>query len=235
MIKNYLFDLDGTLLPLDEELFIKHYFGLLAQKFIELELNPETMIKKLWVGTKAMIDNDGKKTNEQVFWEKFFPEAENQEEVKSALENFYMTTFEDVKISANKSDYSLKIIDLLKKRSKNIVLATNPVFPLIATKKRIGWAGLNHQDFQHITSYENSNFAKPSINYYEMILKRMNFLPEETIMIGNDSLEDMVAMGLGIRTFLVTDCLNNKNNIDINQFENGSLEDLYKKIKNKEI
>jgi FMN phosphatase YigB (HAD superfamily) len=68
-----------------------------------------------------------------------------------------------------------------------------------------------------------------------MILKRMNFLPEETIMIGNDSLEDMVAMGLGVKTFLVTDCLNNKNDIDINQFENGSLKDLYEKIKNEEF
>jgi FMN phosphatase YigB (HAD superfamily) len=235
MIKNYLFDLDGTLLPLDEELFIKHYFGLLAQKFMELKLNPEVMIKKLWAGTKAMIENDGKYTNEKVFWDTFYPEALNQDELKNALEEFYLTTFEDVKISSSLSPYSKKIIDLLKQRDKNIVLATNPVFPLVATKKRISWAGLHHDDFLHITSYENSNFAKPSINYYEMILKRMNFLPEETIMIGNDSLEDMVAMGLGVKTFLVTDCLNNKNDIDINQFENGSLKDLYEKIKNEEF
>lgn len=235
MIKNYLFDLDGTLLPLDEELFIKHYFGLLSQKFMELKLNPEIMIKKLWAGTKAMIENDGKNSNEKVFWDVFYPEADNQEELKKALEEFYQTVFEDVKISSAKSPYSRKIIDLLKARNMNIVLATNPVFPLIATKKRINWAGLHHDDFLHITSYENSNFAKPSINYYEMILKRMNFLPEETIMIGNDSLEDMVAMGLGVKTYLVTDCLNNKNDIDINQFENGSLKDLYEKIKNDEF
>jgi FMN phosphatase YigB (HAD superfamily) len=60
-------------------------------------------------------------------------------------------------------------------------------------------------------------------------------MPEETIMIGNDSLEDMAAMGLGVKTFLVTDCLNNKNDIDINQFDNGSLKDLYEKIKNDEF
>ena len=235
MIKNYLFDLDGTLLPLDEELFIKHYFGLLAQKFMELKLNPEIMIKKLWAGTKAMIENDGKNSNEKVFWDVFFPEADNQEDLKKALEEFYQTAFEDVKISSTKSPYSKKIIDILKARNMNIVLATNPVFPLVATKKRIKWAGLHHDDFLHITSYENSNFAKPSLNYYEMILKRMNFMPEETIMIGNDSLEDMAAMGLGVKTFLVTDCLNNKNDIDINQFDNGSLKDLYEKIKNDEF
>jgi hypothetical protein len=50
-------------------------------------------------------------------------------------------------------------------------------------------------------------------------------------MIGNDALEDMVAAGLGMRTYLVTDCLNNKNNIDIEQFEHGTLEELLDLIK----
>ena len=45
----------------------------------------------------------------------------------------------------------------------------------------------------------------------------------------------MAAMGLGVKTFLVTDCLNNQNDIDINQFDNGSLKDLYEKIKNDEF
>jgi phosphoglycolate phosphatase-like HAD superfamily hydrolase len=73
MYKNYLFDLDGTLLPLDEELFVKTYFSQLAKKFHELKLDPEKMIKKLWSGTNAMIMNDGSKTNETVFWEIFQP------------------------------------------------------------------------------------------------------------------------------------------------------------------
>ena len=32
MIKAILFDLDGTLLPMDQDTFIKAYFGLLAKK-----------------------------------------------------------------------------------------------------------------------------------------------------------------------------------------------------------
>ena len=31
-IKVILFDLDGTLLPMDQEVFVKSYFGLLAKK-----------------------------------------------------------------------------------------------------------------------------------------------------------------------------------------------------------
>ncbi len=231
MTKNYLFDLDGTLLPLDEEQFIKKYFGLLAKKFAELKLDPEIMIKKLWLGTKAMIENDGKKTNEHVFWEKFHPDKSNQENLKLALESFYQNEFEQVKSSTFPTNISNEIIRILISKGKNIVLATNPIFPMVATKKRMEWALLDKNDFQHITTYENSYFAKPSLSYFEMILTKHNFLPEETIMIGNDALEDMVASGLGMKTFLVTDCLNNKNNIDIEQFEHGTLEELLEKVK----
>ncbi|MBN2836147.1 MAG: HAD family hydrolase [Candidatus Delongbacteria bacterium] len=235
MLKNYLFDLDGTLLPLDEEAFIKKYFSLLGNKFAELGLDPERMIKRLWLGTKAMIENNGQKTNEDVFWDTFYPESPNHEALKKALELFYQNEFEAVKSTTMPSDISQKIIETLKKRNKTIVLATNPIFPLVATKKRIEWAKLDRNDFIYVTTYENSNYAKPSLNYYEMIVKRFNLDPDETIMIGNDAIEDMVAERLGIRTFLVTDCLNNKNGIDIDKYEHGTLQELLDKIEQNQI
>ncbi|MDD3128983.1 MAG: HAD family hydrolase [Candidatus Izemoplasmatales bacterium] len=234
MYKNYLFDLDGTLLPLDEEVFIKKYFGYLAEKFVELNLDPNLMIKRLWMGTKAMIENKGFKSNEEVFWEIFYPE-EDQDKIKKSLELFYMNEFENVKKSTKPSPIANEIVKILKSKGKNIVLATNPIFPQVATEKRLSWAMLDKSDFDLVTTYENSNFAKPSLYYYEMIIKKMNYDPDETIMIGNDALEDMVAKGLGINTFLVTDCLNNKNNIDINQFNNGTLTQLLENIKNDKI
>ena len=235
MYKNYLFDLDGTLLPLDEEVFIKKYFGHLAEKFVELNLDPDLMIKRLWMGTKAMIENKGFKSNEEVFWEIFYPEEEDQDKIKKSLELFYMNEFENVKKSTKPSPIANEIVKILKSKGKNIVLATNPIFPQVATEKRLSWAMLDKSDFDLVTTYENSNFAKPSLYYYEMIIKKMNYDPDETIMIGNDALEDMVAKGLGINTFLVTDCLNNKNNIDINQFNNGTLTQLLENIKNDKI
>lgn len=232
MIKNYLFDLDGTLLPLNEEKFVQIYFSLLAKKFQELKLDPNVMMNKLLLGTKAMIDNTGKKSNENVFWDEFYPDLDKQQQLKIDLETFYRKEFDLVKESANPSKLSAKIIQTLKQKNKRIILATNPIFPAVATEKRLQWAGLNAGDFELITTYENSKFAKPSIDYYEDIITRLQLYPEETIMIGNDALEDMVASQLGLKTFLVTDCLNNKNNIDISTYENGSLEDLFQRISN---
>ena len=235
MYKNYLFDLDGTLLPLDEENFVKHYFALLGKKLASLGYNPEEMIKKLWLGTKAMILNNGKKTNEEVFWNVFHPELKNRENLKRELEKFYQEDFAEVKNSTIPSETSKKIIEELKLRKKRIILATNPIFPFVATKTRISWAGLETDNFEYITTYENSHFAKPSVHYYEEVILKNNLDPDETIMIGNDAVEDMIAMELGLKTFLVTDCLNNKNNVDITEFEQGSLDQLLKKIINKEI
>lgn len=71
MIKMILFDLDGTLLPMDQEIFIKAYFSGIANKFVNYGYEPNMLIASIWEGTKAMIKNDGSKTNEEVFWDCF--------------------------------------------------------------------------------------------------------------------------------------------------------------------
>lgn len=109
-----------------------------------------------------------------------------------------------------------------KKKGYRVVLATNPLFPAIATQTRIGWAGLTPEDFELYTTYENSGFCKPNPEYYKEILGKLQLSPEECVMIGNDVSEDMIAKDLGMKVFLITDCLLNKENKDISVFPNGS-------------
>ena len=45
-ITTVLFDLDGTLLPMDQDVFIKKYFGLLAQKLAPFGYDPEKLIQE---------------------------------------------------------------------------------------------------------------------------------------------------------------------------------------------
>jgi FMN phosphatase YigB (HAD superfamily) len=75
-------------------------------------------------------------------------------------------------------------------------------------------------------------YAKPNPKYYQWILDKFNLKEEETIMVGNDVDEDMIVEDLGVETYLVTDCLNNKNNKDMSGFKQGKLEDFYQIIVN---
>lgn len=45
-------------------------------------------------------------------------------------------------------------------------------------------------------------------------------------MVDNDVGEDMIAEELGMRVFLITDCLINKDGVDISRYPNGTFEDL---------
>ena len=71
MIKAVLFDLDGTLLQMDQDNFIKTYLEGLASRLVPLGYDKDTFIKGIWLGTGAMVKNDGTKMNEKVFWDTF--------------------------------------------------------------------------------------------------------------------------------------------------------------------
>ncbi|MGD9910537.1 MAG: HAD family hydrolase [Candidatus Izemoplasmatales bacterium] len=228
MFKTIFFDLDGTLLGLDEDKFIKLYFGTLGKKFAGLGFEVNTFLNAVWYGTKKMRDNDGEKSNEDVFWPAFYEMVDGDKAlIESEFLSFYQNDFDVVVESTYPSVYPKKIIELLKKHQIRIFLATNPLFPAIATHKRIQWAGLEPENFEWITTYENSNFSKPSLGYYKMITDKFGLDPHECMMVGNDAYEDMAAEHLGMDTFLVTNHLNNEHKKDISVFKNGTLEEFY--------
>ena len=103
-----------------------------------------------------------------------------------------------------------------------VALATNPIFPAVATESRIRWAGLEPEDFELYTTYENIGYCKPNPDYYREIAKRLGVQPEECLMVGNDVTEDMVAQSIGMQVFLLTDCLINKERKDISLYPRGS-------------
>ena len=107
-----------------------------------------------------------------------------------------------------------------------VVLATNPLFPAIATRNRIRWAGLNPEDFELVTTYENSHYCKPNPDYYREILGKLSLDGSQCLMVGNDVGEDMIAGILGMKVFLLTDCLINSAGGDISVYPNGSFPEL---------
>ncbi len=227
MVKTILFDLDGTLLPMEQENFIKAYFGTLAKKLMPLGFEPEKLYAGIWAGVKAAIMNTSDKTNEEVWWgtftDCFGSLADGAREV---LDEYYANDFKYVQSSCGYTPKAKETIEVLKARGYRLVLATNPVFPATATQQRIGWAGLEISDFELVTTYENSRRCKPNVEYYADILAKIGEKAENCLMVGNDVAEDMVASTLGMKVFLLTDYLINKKDVDISVYKKGSFEEL---------
>lgn len=226
-ITTVLFDLDGTLLPMDQETFTKAYFGGLTKKLAPLGYDKDAVVAGIWSGTKAMVMNNGEKFNEEVFWDVFAGLlGEKTREDIIYFDEFYANDFPRVKDACGFNEKAAECIKAIKEKGFRVALATNPLFPSTATEQRISWAGLSHSDFELFTTYENSHYCKPNLNYYKEVIGKLGVAPEECLMVGNDVGEDMIAEKLGMQVFLLTDCIINKENKDISVYPNGSFDEL---------
>ena len=225
-ITTVLVDLDGTLLPMDQEVFVRSYLGLLAKFLAPHGYDPKALVDSIWAGTGAMVKNDGSIRNEEVFWNKFasiFGEEARKDE--PLFRTFYETVFPKVQASCGFDPRAAEVIAAIRSKSLDVVLATNPIFPAIATSQRIHWAGLNPEDFRLYTTYENSCHCKPSLAYYQDVLDALGLQAEECLMVGNDVGEDMVAEKLGMKVFLLTHSLIHRG-LDYSGYPQGGFEDL---------
>lgn len=233
-MKHILFDLDGTLLPMNQDDFIKSYFSLLAMRFVKMGYDADLFKTALFKGMEAMITNDGSRTNEEAFWNTFFCIAPggDYEKILNETMDFYRTDFNQVIQSTQPNAVVRKIIDAAKKKGYNLYLATNPFFPRVATEQRIKWAGLTPEDFLDITTYEHCHYCKPNIRYFEELMKKHQLKPEDCLMVGNDVCEDLIISELGVETYLITNTMENKKNLPITADHTGTLDDFYIFIQN---
>lgn len=230
MIRNILFDLDGTLLPMDMDEFTGGYFKALVKKAMPYGYDPNELIKTIWAGVKAMVMNDTNITNEEAFWNKFAEiYGEDKRKDRVIFDEFYKEDFICAKEFTGYNPKAKETVEAIKKAGYSVTLATNPIFPETATVQRVSWTGMSVEDFEYFTTYENSTSCKPNPKYYLELLDKLSFKPEECLMVGNDVEEDMEAgIKAGLNVFLITDCMINKNGLDINKYPHGSFDDLKK-------
>lgn len=226
MIDTVLFDLDGTLLSMDQDEFVQRYFDRLCEVMGRQGWDPDQLRKIVWAGTKAMLQNEGKQTNEACFWALFEERSgRKREQVEASFLHFYENEFQEIGKQIQPVEEAVQAVRLLRKKGCRVLLATNPLFPRIATVSRIRWAGLAPKDFDWITTYENSRFCKPSPAYYEEVLAAAGRRAEDCLMIGNDTDDDMSAGRLGIQTYLVTDHLVDLKGYGVEPFPHGSMKE----------
>ncbi|NLG80720.1 MAG: HAD family hydrolase [Firmicutes bacterium] len=210
MIRAILFDLDGTLVHYDFDTFVREYLVALGAKLANM-VEPGRLVRQVMKSTDAMVRNlDPRKTNREVFAEDFFPAIGIPEDVlMPVFDDFYRSDFPQIKdrLGIRAHPAARRMIERLISRGLEVVIATNPVFPLIAIEERMRWGGLEGIPYRLVTSYETMHFCKPNREYYEEVLSLIGRKPEECFMVGNDVEEDLVAGTLGMKTYLVEDFL----------------------------
>lgn len=229
MIKAVLFDLDGTMLPMNQDEFVKVYFTELCKRFCpELQMDNQTLIKAVWKATGAMVKNDRVEPNENVFWKTFAHICGDKVlDYREKFDDFYVNEFNTCKKVCGYNPAVSETIKVLKSKGYTLAAATNPIFPAVATHNRISWTGADKNDFVLVTTYENSCSCKPNPEYFTEVSEKLDIKPEHCLMVGNDVDEDMIAASsVGMDVFLVTDCIINRSDKDCSLYKQGSFKDL---------
>lgn len=213
MIKYVFFDLDGTLLGMDDKEFLQIYLSNLYKNCFDE--NKYSFKEASYIVHQSLNetinDLDNECTNLEKYY-KYFKMFTDKNLFDSYLENFnnfYKSNeFDKCKTATYVNENMVKAVKYLKQKGYKLVIATNPFFPKTAIIKRLSWANLDINDFELVTFGEDSHFLKPHLEYYQEIMERLNIdNPSEILMIGNDVEEDMVSSKLGFNTYLVTDCM----------------------------
>ena len=226
-ITTVLFDLDGTLIRMDQDEFIRMYFVSILGKLGSLGYDTSVMRPALEGAVVATLRNDGSLSNEERFWETFEALSGKADGVRREIDSYYEQEFNSV-IDATCEAYDRvgEVLTRVKKKGLRSILATNPLFPMVATHARIRLGGMSPSDFEYVTAYENSSYCKPNPLYFPELLTKLGVSPDECVMIGNDTRDDFSAHALGIPVFVLTECLINTPNVDLSAYPHGGFDEL---------
>lgn len=231
--KAILFDLDGTLMPMDNDDFEKLYLSTLGQKLAPY-IEPRALMHSMMDALQVMMRDSSNITNDQIFFSHF--KSLLGDELASVLEpkfdEYYRNEFSILQSGFDDNSKMVKTIEYLKSRGYRLIVATNPMFPPIAVEKRIEFSGLNLEDFDFVSNFEIHTATKPQKRYFEEVLRLNNLEARDCLMIGNDMEEDMVAKELGMDGWIITDYLISRNNNDVSDWS-GSREEFYQRVKEK--
>jgi len=229
-----LFDLDGTLLPINGEAFEAIYFKGLSSYFLD-KYEPKEFIKLIWTATKAMVLDTSSKTNEEAFMDAL--QALVNEDItwmQERFNQFYLNEFDQIKIAVTPNPSIQEAVKLLKEKGYRLIIATNPMFPKIAIEKRIEWTGCDRNDFEYVTSFEKNHYCKPQLKFYEEVLSDLDLDASQCLMVGNDINEDMIVSKLNMSTYLITNHVIQDTIIPISVNYSGNYDDFYQFVKSLE-
>lgn len=220
------FDLDGTLLPMDLDLFMGGYFSALGRFVAERGIDHQLFLKGLKAGSKAMAVSGEDVSNEEAFWTEMFKYIDrDSQDWLPLLEEFYRTDFAAVGKDVAPNPAAARAVKTLREKGYTLALTTMPMFPPVATAERLRWAQVDAADFARISTYDNSRSVKPRPAYYAENLAALGLRGEDVLMVGNNTVEDLAILDLGADAYVVTDNLIDPVSYDFSTVKHGSMAD----------
>jgi FMN phosphatase YigB (HAD superfamily) len=219
------FDLDGTLLDVDMTAFLAQYLRDAAARLAHL-IPPDQFVPHLMRATNVMVENDGRATNEAVFWEAFTPlVGRERAELEPAFAAFYTEDFPRLQALTRRKEGARAVVQAALAAGCDVLITTNPVFPATAISQRLEWAGLGDLPFRRVTTYENSRYCKPNTRFFDALAEELGRPPAECLVVGDEDM-DMVAALAGYPTFLTPSAATNLSPTTPNPTHRGSLADV---------
>ena len=205
MLKAVLFDLDNTLILFEEVTFLNGYYPVLAARFAGVFPDGQ-FAERVMKATIELRTNDGSKSNRELFLNVFCEGLSlNRDEIWDRFEQFFSLDFDTFRDAVTATPGTVEVFRHVKGRGLKIVVATNPIWPLVVQKTRLAWAGLGDVPIDLITHIDNMSFCKPQLGYFRQICQLIGVEPGECLMVGDDPANDMVAAKTGMKTYQTTD------------------------------
>lgn len=205
MALTLLLDLDDTLLESNMRAFLPAYYEALG-RHLEPLVPPREMLATLQAGVQLMLESaDPSRTLRGVFEDEFYPRiAVGPEQLRQSVDGFYDTVFPTLGKLARPRPGAVELVDWALSAGHQVVIATDPLFPLQATEERVRWAGLDPRRLDLITSFESFHFSKSHPAYFAEVLGRLGWPDRPALMVGNDVERDLTpARKLGLMTYHV--------------------------------
>ena len=209
MLKGVLFDLDGTLLDIDLDVFLRDYFAALGPVVAEVMgagAHANTALDAVMESTEAMMLAHPGRTNQAVFNETFRRLTHTDldlNEFALPFERFYSDVFPTLRGAMVPRRGAREAVVAALAAGLRVAIATNPIFPLSAIRERMRWACVDDLEVHAITSYEVMQATKPLPSYYVQTAEMLGVDPIDCLMVGDDRTLDMAAADVGMRTFYV--------------------------------
>ncbi|MBA3808814.1 MAG: HAD family hydrolase [Solirubrobacterales bacterium] len=197
-----MFDLDGTLVEINQRILARGLLLAGARRFATV-VPPWRFRSTYGSALAAARANTTDRTNHEVFLLHLMERTCRPERIQFLMKEFAAGDLGRLQTAFTPVPGARETLAAARALGYELVLATNPLWPLAAVRLRLRRAGLEDIRFRFISHSEVSTRCKPSADYYRELMHHSRVSASECVMIGNDPDRDAAATQLGIKTFLL--------------------------------